>query len=83
MLIAGSTRRFDTAAESAFGVRRSRKARQELAILKITRDVIGIFGQQLFEIAYSRSRIALIGAFYGQSVARKGVLRMGSNEFLE
>src|SRR5580700_9193768 len=58
-LIAGPARRFDTAAEGALGVGRSRKAGQHLAVLEVTRDVIGIFGQQLFEIGYGRVGIAL------------------------
>ena len=51
--------------------------------MKITRDVIGIFGEQCFKIVHGRSGIALIGAFHRQPVAREGVLRMGGKEFLE
>src|ERR1700730_10128889 len=83
MLVAASASRLDTLAESALGIRRSRKAGQELAVLEINGDVIGILGKQLFEILYGRGGIALGGAFHGQPIARERVLRMGCQEFLE
>ena len=83
MLIAASASRFDTVAESPLGVRRSRKASQELAVLEVARNVIGILSQQLLEVLYGRGGVALVGAFHGQPVARESVLRVGGQEFLE
>src|SRR5260370_19070626 len=83
VLIAGPASRLDTGAKGALGVGRSREARQELSILEITRDVIGIFGEQLFKVGDGRGGIALVGAFHGQAVARERVLWMRGKEFLE
>src|SRR5438445_1545008 len=57
MLIAASASRFDTRAQSPLGVRRSRKASQELAVLEVTRNVIGVLGQQLFEVFHGRGGV--------------------------
>ena len=57
--------------------------RQELTVLEVTGNVVGIFGKQLFKVLDCRGGIALGRAFHGQSVAGESILRMGGQEFLE
>ena len=83
MLITGPAGSFNAVAEGAPGVRCSRKLRQKLAVLEITGNVIGVFGEQLLEILYGRCSIILAGTFHCQAITRKNVLWMCDEEFLE
>ena len=83
MLVAASASRLDACTESAFCVRGSRKAGQELTVLEIAGNVIGAFSKELFKVLYSRRGIALCRAFHRQSVPSESVLRVGREKFFK
>jgi hypothetical protein len=83
MVVAGAVGGFDAAGECAPGFFDLRLAREELAVLEIAGDVIGVGGEELLEILRGGGVVALIGAFDGQTVEREGVIRVSCGEFFE
>jgi len=57
--------------------------RQELAVVKVCRDVVGPSREQLLEILYRRLVISGVLALHSESVAGERVRGVGGDEFLE
>ena len=56
---------------------------EELAILKVPGDVIGMRAEQCLELLVGRTGIARIGALHRQAVTREGIIGFGGDEFFE
>lgn len=83
MLIAGAAGYVDAGCQGASRIIRSGKARQKLAILEITGNVVRMASQKCFEILDGRFLVTLIGALDRQPVTRESVVGMRGDELLQ
>jgi hypothetical protein len=83
MIVARALRGGDSCIERGAGIVDAAGFGEELAVLKVAGDVVGVRGEERFEVLVGRGGVTGVRTLHGQAVTGKGVAGLGGNEFLE